>query len=681
MKIPLGWLREHIDFTCPVKELADALTMAGLEVEEIAEVGGETVFDVKVTPNRGDWLSMIGVAREAAPLVGGKMRMPEPKVDGSCPETSEMIDIQIDEPDLCGRYVGIAIRGVEIKESPEWMQKRLSAAGMRPINNIVDITNYVMLELGQPLHAFDLKLLRDSKIVVRKAKNGERIVSIDGTQRTLDPDMLVIADSERPVAIAGVMGGFDSEIGERTQDILVESANFTSTSIRRTSKRLGMVTESSYRFERGVDPSITAVAAMRAAELMRDLAGGEVARGMVDVRPRPVERRIVEARPARVNAVLGTSIGAESMAGYLNGLEIETSLVDGTLISKVPTFRPDITREIDLVEEVGRAHGYQNLPLTLPQARQQGKDSPEGLFKESIRRILMSCGGQEVLTHSLVDGKLAELAGRSGQCIKLRNPLSEDLDSMRVNLIPNLLGVVERNQSYGTNDICVFEIGKVYYQSSDGELGEKLSVAGAMAGSMWRSAWSLPANALESDFFLCKGAVESLLDALGITGAEFEATQDPLLHPTRAARVLVGGREIGILGEVAPAVRESLDLRQRPYVYELDFQALMGLVPEVLRYQQLPRYPGLHRHLAVVVPDEIKYEQLARAIEDSGRGFIESTDLLDVYRGEQIGPGRSSLTVSIVFRSREKTLTDEEVSAVMDEVKEALVRNTGASFR
>lgn len=681
MKVPISWLREYLDFSCPIKELADALTMAGLEVEEIATVGDETVFDVKVTPNRGDWLSMIGVAREGAPLVGGRMRMPEPQTGGPGQPTSESIRIDIDEPDLCGRYVGIAIRGVEIKPSPEWMQQRLTAAGMRPINNIVDITNYVMLELGQPLHAFDLGLLHDSRIIVRKARPGEKIVSIDSAERALSADTLVIADGERPVAIAGVMGGFDSEISEQTKDILLESANFSSKSIRRTSKRLGMATESSYRFERGVDPSITETAARRAAQLMAELAGGEVASSLHDVRPRPVEPRTIEARPERVNSVLGTSIDAGVMAEHLNGLGIETALRDGILVSSVPTFRQDITREIDLVEEVGRAFGYQNLPMTLPKTIQQGKDSPEGLFRDRLRRILMSCGGQEVLTHSLVDGKLSEMTGRADRCVKLRNPLSEDLDAMRTMLAPNLLGVIERNQAYGTQDVCVFEVGKVYFRTPQGDLDEKLSVAGALSGSMWRGAWGLTPQAGDTDFFACKGVVESLLDALGIGGAEFIAARDPLLHPTRAAKVLIDGQEIGLLGEVAPKVREAFDLKQRPCVYELDFAALMQAMPEVLKYRQLPRYPALHRHIAVVVPDDVEYEQLARIVAETGKGFIEDIDLLDIYKNEQIGSGRGSLTISMVFRSREKTLTDEEVNAVLDQVKEALIQKLGASFR
>ena len=681
MKVPIGWLREYLDFDCPVEDLAERLTMAGLEVEEIAEIDGEPVFDVKVTPNRGDWLSMIGVAREAAPLVGSRMRMPELGPDGPGPQASDSIRIDIQDPDLCGRYVGAVVRGAKIGPSPDWMCKRLIAAGMRPINNVVDITNYVMIELGQPLHAFDLRLLGGARIIVRRARPGEGIISIDNTQRTLEPDMLIIADADRPVAIAGVMGGFESEISEQTQDILVESANFTPTSIRRTSKRLGMVTESSYRFERGVDPSITAIAARRAAELMRDLAGGQIAKGIVDARPRPVEPWIVKARPERVNAVLGTEIDARAMAAHLNGLDIDTSLTDGMLICNVPTFRQDITTEIDVAEEVGRAYGYQNMPMTLPAASQPGTDSPEGLFSQRLRHILLSCGAQEVLTHSLVGSKLAELAGRSEQAVRLRNPLSEDLDSMRVTLIPNLLGVIERNQSFGTTDIDIFEIGKVYFQTPDGEFGEKLSVAGAMAGSMWKSAWSLPEDALGTDFFACKGVAESLLDALGIAGAEYVEASDPLLHPTRAAKVLVQGKEIGVLGEATPSIRDSLDLRERPCVYELDFEALMQSAPEVSKYRHLPRYPALHRHLAVVVSDETKYAELAHAIENAGGGVVEDIGLLDVYAGEQIGAGRSSLTVSMVFRSRSKTLTDEEVNAVLDRIKQALSRELGASFR
>ncbi|MGI6295946.1 MAG: phenylalanine--tRNA ligase subunit beta [Armatimonadota bacterium] len=681
MKLPISWLKELIDFNCPLDELADKLTMAGLEVEEVTQIGDETVFDVKVTPNRGDWLSVLGVAREAAPLVGASVKMPEPKVTGTAPAASELVSIEIKDPDLCGRYVGVVVRGAKIEPSPDWMQARLIAAGMRPINNIVDVTNYVMLELGQPLHAFDLDLLNSSRVVVRRAKKGEKITSLDGTPRDLCEDMLVIADADRPVAIAGVMGGLDTEISENTKDILIEAANFAGTSIRRTSKHLGMVTEASYRFERGVDPSVADVAALRAAELMCEIAGGKAAEGVVDVYPTPAEARQVTTRVERANAMLGINLSAESMVDYLNGLHIKTTLNGDILTSTVPTFRPDVTREIDVIEEIGRAYGYENLPMTLPKAQKQGSDSKEGLFRDRVRRILMSCGGQEVLTHSLVDSDLAEIYGRSDQIIRLRNILTEDTDSMRPMITPNLLGVIERNQSHGINDICIFEIGKVYLKTPGGELIEKLAISGAVAGNLWRSSWSLPTGALESDFFICKGIVESLFDALGVTQVQYIESDDPLLHPTRRGRILINGVEVGIIGEVAPSVAEELDLKCRVNVYELDFETLMSFVPDTLTYRHVAKYPALHRHMAVVVPDDVKYERLEAIIAESGKGYIEQIRLLDVYRGEQVGTGRASLTVSMVFRSPEKTLTDEEVNSVLGSVKEALTRDIGAGFR
>jgi len=694
MKVPTEWLKDYIELNAPLDELAHKLTMAGLEVEETIELskkdfasaGGsgtrdEVIWDVKVTPNRGDWLSIVGVARELGPIVGSRIRMPSVDVVSTDPPASELISIRIDDPQLCRRYVGVVIRNVKIKKSPGWMKDRLIAAGMRPINNVVDVTNYVMLELGQPLHAFDLRLLHGSQIIVRRAQEGETITTIDGVERKLERDMLVIADADRPVAIAGIMGGADTEISEQTQDILIESANFNSTSIRRTAKRLNMVTESSYRFERQVDPSVAAIAAMRAAQLIYELGGGEIARGTVDVYPTPVEPITLTLRPDRANAILGTSIAPADMAGYLNSLEINTSVENNVLRCCVPTFRSDITREIDLIEEIGRVYGYDKLPMTLPRSSMQGKDSPEGAFRDKLRRILMSCGAQEVLTHSLVDGKLAELAGKADIRLVVRNPLSEDLDSMRVMLIPNLLQVLARNQAFGTSSLSVFEIGKIYYQNGDGEIGEKLSVAGAMVGSQWRRAWSLPPKALDADFFLCKGVVESLLDGLGVADARFIRTENPLLHPTRAATIVVGDREIGFLGVIAPKVADTLDVRGRTCAFEIDFESLMSVTPDVLKYREVPRYPAIYRHLAVVVSDNIDYQDVEQTVIASGQGLIEEVDLLDLYKGEQIPPDRKSLTLSMVFRSLERTLTDEEVNAVLAEVREALIRNVGASFR
>lgn len=693
MKLSVEWLRDYIDFDCPADELAVKLTMAGLEVEDskrwskrdFVDAGGaglndDVVWDVKVTPNRGDWLSMIGVARECGPIVGGRMRLPAIKLTESAPKSSDLVKISIDAPDLCRRYVGVVVRNAAIKESPGWMKDRLIAAGMRPINNVVDVTNYVMLELGQPLHAFDLSLLHGRRIIVRRARPGEWLTSLDDVRRDLEPEMLVIADADRAVALAGVMGGADSQISGQTEDILIESANFRSNSIRRSAKRLSMVTESSYRFERSVDPAITAFAAQRAAALIQELAGGEIAEGVVDVCPEHAEPWTLEVRPERVNAVLGASIDAADMASHLNSLEIETSISGGKLICQVPTFRPDVTREIDVIEEIGRVHGYDNLAVSLPKQSMQGKDSPEGVFREKVRRALISCGAQEALTHSLVDSALAEVAGKFETRVVIRNPLTADLDSMRVALIPNLLQVLQRNQAVGIGSLSVFEIGCLYLQNAD-KTDEKLSVAGAMAGDLWAGKWALPAKALEVDFYLCKGMVESLLSELDVCGARFEAVDEALFHATRAARILVGGREVGMLGEVAPEVLDKLDVKGRACAFELDFGALMACAPVVSLYSELPRYPATERHMAVVVAGSVSYEQMERAVLSAGGMMVERVELLDEYRGEHIAADQSSLTLSVTFRSAERTLKDEEVNTLLVNIKEALARDLSASFR
>lgn len=693
MKLSVNWLKEYVDFGRGIEEMAQALTMAGLEVEESepwsredftrrggAGLADDTVWNVKVTPNRGDWLSIAGVARECAAIAGARARLPQPSVATSKPAASEFIDISIEDPDLCRRYVGVVVRGSSIGESPGWMKDRLVAAGMRPINNVVDITNYVMLELGQPLHAFDLKLLHGGRIIVRRAKPGETIVSIDGEERKLDTQMLVIADADRAVAIAGVMGGIDSEINDRTCDILIESANFDPASIRRTSKQLGMVTESSYRFERCVDPSVSLTAALRAAELIVELAGGTAAEGAVDVYPGVVDPWEASLRPERANAVLGTSLSAGQMASSLEGYEIGVRQDGNRLLCTIPTFRPDLTKEIDLIEEIGRAFGYDNLSATLPSKSLPGTDSPAGKLRDIIRRILMACGGQEVLTHSLVDSRLARLLGREQMMIPLRNPLSEDSDSMRVMLAPNLLQVIQRNQAAGTDSLFVFETGKVYYRASDGAFDEKLSVAGAMVGDLWAGSWNRPKEALEADFFLCKGAVESLLGELGVR-VKFEAAEDALLHPTRAAAVVCGGERIGLLGEVAPRVREVLDVRGRACIFELDFDRLQGMVAETRLYREISRYPATERHLSIVAPSDVSYGFLEEIASTSGGELVESIQLLDVYCGEPLGENTQGITLSIVFRSKEKTLTDEEVNGVLARIRDSLASKAGVSFR
>jgi len=694
MRVPVEWLKEHVDIRVSIDELADRLTMAGLEVEAIEHVppaevkkqGGEgrgvedQVLVTTVTPNRGDWLSIIGTAREVAAVLGEARVRKDPGGEGTGPPASDFIKIDILDPDLCRRYVGMLIRAVKIKDSPGWMRDRLIRAGMRPINNVVDITNYVMLEYGQPLHAFDYELLRGQRIVVRRAREGERIVSIDGVERELGRDMLVIADSERAVAIAGVMGGAESEVSARTRDILLESANFDPVSIRRTSKSLGMVTESSYRFERVVDPGITAVAARRAAQLMADLAGGEIASGMVDVYPRPIIEQAIRVRPDRVNQVLGVQLSVGKMAQYLRQLEIPVKM-DGELVVTVPTFRPDITIEADVAEEIGRMHGYENIGMTLPAGPMQGADSPMGAFAERVRQIAMACGAQEVVTHSLVDPTTVELAGMSEKAVRIRNPLSEDTSCARTMLAPNLLQVIARNQAYGERDISVFEIGRVFFKEANGEPGESDALAMAMVGSLWAGAWRAEAQRLEADFYLCKGALESLLARLAVENVAFEPGTHPLLHPARVAKVSVNGMEVGIVGEVAPEVLRRLDIRGRPCVFEIDLNALRPHVPERREYRPVSRFPSLRRDLSIVVKKEVPYSLIETTARAVGADLLESIELRDVYTGPQVGPDERSITISLEFRSHVRTLTDEEVNNTLERLKSELVARFGAAFR
>jgi len=695
MRVPVEWLNEYVNLEAPVEEVADLLTMAGLEVEEIdhltavevARLGGvpdakdDRILMTKVTPNRGDWLSMLGVAREISAVTGWKLKTPKPIAKGTAPATESLIKISITAPDLCPRYAGIVIRNVVIKESPDWLKNRLIRAGMRPINNIVDITNYVMLEYGQPLHAFDYDLLTGKEIIVRRAREGETITTIDEIERKLPADTLVIADSNRAVAVAGVMGGSESEVGPNTKNIMLESANFNAVSIRRTSKLLSLVTESSYRFERGVDPGITDEAAKRAAELMQELADGEISQGIVDVFPGKSEPRVIFVRPERVNWLLGTNLDVKKMTACLEALQFSTKLAGGGIEVTVPTFRPDVEQEVDVIEEIARIYGYENLGVTLPSAAVEGKDSREGLFTQRLRGILMACGMQEVLTHSLIDPQSVQISGLLEESLAIRNPLSEDTSRLRTALAPNLLHVISRNRSVGQKDISIFEIGKVYHWLEVGAPTEHRSLAVAMTGSQWSCAWNLDKDALNADFYLAKGALERIFDCLHVSGVVFEPIQHPMLHPTRAARIVVNGTELGVLGEVSSEVLDKLDIRGRVYVFEIDVDRLMILTPEAVGYKPLPRFPAVYRHLAVVVKQEVPYAEVKRLVVESGGEIIEDVELLDVYTGTQIKEDERNLTLSIIFRSSERTLTDEEVAGVLEAIKASLVKEFGVTFR
>ena len=663
--------------------------MLGLEVEEVEDEGASAspVLNVTVMSNRGDCLSMIGVARELAADEDLPVKLPSFEMQAGGPPAGEHATVEIEDPDLCYRYAATLIMGVKIVESPEWMARRLIAAGMRPINSVVDVTNYVMLETGQPLHAFDYDLLEDHAIVVRRARPGETLTTLDGGERELKPDMLAICDRKRPVAVAGVMGGANSEVTAGTVNVLIESATFNGGAVRRTARALGLPTEASYRFERGVDPGGTANAAKRAAELIRQISGGVICEGVVDTVARAAQARSVAVRAERASAILGMELSAEQCAGYLRRLSLKADVSGGGVDVIVPTYRADLVEEIDLIEEIGRVCGFDNLPATLITGPSlQGRDSAQGEQEGSMRRILQACGLQEVVTHSIVAKDTPAPEGT--QRVSLRNVLSEDVAEMRTSLVPGLVQVLGTNFSRDVRDLAVFEIGKVFFTADSPS--EKTMVAACLTGSRWDGLWAIPdrklqpaafRQALSADFYQAKGVAQTLLEGMGAQGLSFRPQRGELWRDGFAAGIFAGDEMVGLVGEISPALRESCNLKAPAFGFEIDSGWLMKQGGALRRWQAPSRFPAIKRDLAVVVDEQVEYAAISGVVEGVAEGLLEDLTLFDIYRGQQIPEGKKSLAFSLSFRSSEKTLTDEDVASVMAAIRERLERNLQAGFR
>lgn len=687
MKIPAAWLREYVDVpedAAGLEAFADRLTMAGLEVEEIRPTPAGPTLSTKITPNRGDWASVYGTAREAAAVDRAKLK-PLPAAPETTPTAArEFASVAVVDTDACPRYAAKLVRSVTLGPSPQWMQDRLTAAGMRPLNNVVDVTNYVMLELGQPLHAFDLDTLPEGKIVVRQANAGETLTTLDGVERTLSPGMLCICDRDRPVAIAGIMGGGPTEVSGATKNLLIESAHFDPLSIRRTSKRLALATEASYRFERFVDPALVPIAAERAAQLLAALAGAEVVPGVIDIYGKRVPPRRVLARVERIRALLGVDLDRDVMIAGLERLGLSVERSAGALDVQVPSFRPDLTIEDDIAEEVGRiALGYENLPETLPPLRSAGgKDSPLGLWKTGVREALVRAGLQDVLSHSLTAPSPLATEDEAAHRVLVRSALSEELSSLRTSLLPSLLAITARAHASGLRDIALFEVGPVYRKEGAGQYAQPLRVAAVVTGSAMPQAWSVKPDALPLDFYFAKGVAEDLLRALGIADAAFAPGTHPITHSGRTATISARGEALGIVAELSEATVTAHDLPRRTAIFDLDGDALRRLGADaVVGYLPLPRYPAVTRDLAPVFPSTVPYADIEAAARAAAGPLLESLRLTDVYEGANLGAGRRSLTLRLTFRAPERTLKDAEVEAALTPVRAALVENLGADLR
>jgi phenylalanyl-tRNA synthetase beta chain len=648
-----------VDNVKPGIPLAEAL---GLE---------DRTLEISVTPNRGDCLSVLGIAREVAALFGIPLLPPVINLRETGPQVQDLAAVTIEDPDLCPRYAARVVQNVAIKPSPFWLRQRLASQGVRPINNIVDITNFVMLELGQPLHAFDYHQLEGHRIVVRRARGGESFVSLDGQSHTLRDDMLLICDGSRGVALAGIMGGLNSEITQDTSTVLIESAYFQPTGIRRTAKALGMNTESSYRFERGVDPEGVITALDRAAQLMVELANGELAAGRLDVYPSPVLRDSIGLRVSKTRRFLGIKLSKVEIRRRLESIQLEVRTAGKDLLQvNPPSFRPDLTREVDLMEEVARLAGFDRIPSTLPKALVTAvKPAPAQTFRRQAKQSLVSLGFSEILSYSFISPQATDKLqlshdDRRLRPLPIRNPLSEDQSVMRTSLVPGLLETAASNQRQNNFDLRLFELSKVFFPKAADELPEeRLNLSGLLCGLRRSQAWNEPAVGV--DFFDAKGAVEALLAAIGIPAARCSPVGPAgYLRPEAAARVCLGESCLGDLGEIRPEVLEAFRLRGPVYLFDLDFDLLLQAAKSEKKFRPLPKFPAVNRDLAMVVSGSVEAQQVLDFLEQNRPNYAESLFLFDHYRGAQVGEGMKSLGFRITYRSSERNLTDQEVNEI-----------------
>ena len=673
----------------------------------------DVVFELEITPNRPDCLSLIGVAREIRAETGNALKLPQVDFNEDETDIREMTSVTIEAPDLCPRYAARVIRGVKVGQSPAWLQHQLESVGVGVINNIVDITNFVLMEYGQPLHAFDYHKLTENRIVVRRAAAGENLTTLDEIARELTPDMLVIADAEKPVALAGIMGGYDSEITETTCDVLLESAYFNPSSIRATAKALGISTEASYRFERGADPGVVLAALDRAAQLIAELAGGSICKGIVDVYPGQQPLRRIQLRPERVNFILGTALEAAEMVQILRhlGFDIEESRPEvaptGTKKDRdpevapteksvfqvtAPTFRSDITREIDLIEEIARVYGYDNIPTTLPKGDiPVPVPNPSTEVRKHIKYFLLAAGMMEAINYSFCDPNCFDKIRFTADnplrdALKLRNPLSPEMSVLRTTLIPSLLENAQHNRNHQIDTIALFEIGNVFIQdggSSRSDLRiatlEPERVTGILAGQIGDGVYSNPYR--EPDFYDIKGLVEGILEVCGIVDYTLQKTDAPTFHSGRNAAVLLDDRQLGTFGEAHPEVLENYDLPYKAYLFDFDMEALVDAAIFAKRFEPIPVYPKVERDLAIVVDKELLSDIPTGLIYATGGELVESVRLFDVYEGEQVPEGKKSLAYAITYHSATETLTDKAVNALHDKVVKRLNQELGAELR
>ena len=697
MKIQLDWLREYVDVDLSAEKLGHLLTMAGLEIEaeETVELSDGTkteVLELNVTPNRGYCLSYLGVAREVAALVGKSFRVPDYEAEleenwGESP-IGDKLKVDNSEPELCVRYSGMVIENIKPGPSPKWLADRLTAIGLRPINNVVDITNFVLMEYGQPLHVFDKDLLEGPSIIVRRGKEGESFTAIDGSDLKLDQDALVIADDNKAIALAGIMGSANSQVTASTRRIILESASFNSVVVRKGSKKYGLRSDSSIRFERGVDMHGVISAQARAALLIKKLAGGTICKGRVDLYPSPQPIRNVSLRTSRLNQVLGCSLSGDQIKDYLSRLKLEVSLLkdNETFNVGIPSFRPFLLREIDLIEEVARLNGFDKIKETSPAAQiNPVRFTPIQSAIGSVKSLLRDIGFSEIITYSFID----ELGAKTFQSafsttnkvnsISLNNPISVDMGFMRPSLLPGLVQSAMTNFSKGQKHVRAFECGNIFVSGEGGEREEKMVVSAFISGVQENNVWEQTGKSY--DYYDLKGTLSAVSRLLKLKLIEHPEPENSFMLKGRSVGLTVDGKACGYLGELSPSIIRQYELPKHCIVFELDFDRLMCALPKQVRFLNLPKFPGIYRDISILIDKTVPSGEVIDRINQVGGPLLRKVELYDHFEGNKIKEGEKSLTYALTFQSSDRTLIDEEVNPVFEKIVKILSSQLGAMLR
>lgn len=650
-------------------------TPIGVDIKEVVSMG-KSVIEFEITSNRPDCLSIVGIARETAATLGNTYRMPSLAYTCKSSENvNDIVKVEVNDP-LCRRYMARGVKNVKIAPSPAWMQEKLEEAGVRSINNLVDITNYVMLELGQPMHAFDRRDIKGNTIIVERAKDGEKFITLDGEERTLSSEILTIRDSERAVGLAGIMGGLNSEVKEDTTEVVFEVANFEGTNIRVSSKELGIRTEASAKFEKDLDPNLTEIAINRACALVEELNCGEVMEGTIDIYENKVLPKTLEVCSKYINRFLGTNIDKEEMKRILDSLDMKTTINGDTLVIEVPTFRSDVNIKEDVAEEIVRIYGYNNVPSTVPSVTTEvsGKKDKH-IYEDTIINALLASGLYQSINYSFVSPKVFDKVlipqdSTLRKVVSIKNPLGEDYSIMRTTTIPSMMESLGRNYSRSNEEARLFEIGKIYIPSEEStKLPEEVKyLTIGMYGNV--------------DYLNLKGIVENLLEVLGVKKATFaRESENHSYHPGKTAKLLIGKEEIGVLGEVHPDVADNYEVEERAYVAQINIDALYKFINIEKKYKALPKFPAVSRDIAILVEDSVLVAEIEDTIRKQGGNMVEAVKLFDVYKGMQIPEGKKSIAYALTYRLENKTLTDDEVNKVHDKILKALEFKLGAELR